>query len=271
MKTLICSLLALTAIAVSAQAPVPVRGALPAPKGAPMPVKHLTPADRARLQAAIYKRTGGKVKKPGVQRGKLVYVNAQKRAPQEWLVDNAKTFADHTRIEIQVAEGSFEFPNPKIIGEGSLFVIDDPKLPSLLHAPESRWVMVNVAPLAKGAGEKPAYFAARVQKELTRGFSLLAGTQTSNYPDSLLGCVTKPEDLDHFADCRLPVDILQRFAPYIAGYGVTPYTLVTYRKACEEGWAPAPTNDVQKTIWEKVHALPSEPIKIMPETKKVSE
>ena len=41
-----------------------------------------------------------------------------------------------------------------------------------------------------------------------------------------------------------------------------------YRKACEEGWAPAPTNDVQKAIWDKVHAMPTEPIKIKPETKK---
>ena len=25
----------------------------------------------------------------------------------------------------------------------------------------------------------------------------------------------------------------------------------TYRSACEHGWAPAPTNDVQKAIWEE--------------------
>ena len=41
-----------------------------------------------------------------------------------------------------------------------------------------------------------------------------------------------------------------------------------YRKACEEGWAPQPTNDVQKAIWDKVHAMPTEPLKIKPETKK---
>ena len=28
----------------------------------------------------------------------------------------------------------------------------------------------------------------------------------------------------------------------------------TYRSACEHGWAPAPTNDVQKAIWERVKA-----------------
>ena len=28
----------------------------------------------------------------------------------------------------------------------------------------------------------------------------------------------------------------------------------SYKVACEEGWAPAPTNDFQKAIWEKVKA-----------------
>ena len=227
--------------------------------------------DRAKLQAAIYKRTGGKLKVPGTQQGTIFYVNAQKKAPVDWLKQNADVFAANAKIDIQVKEGVFSFPAPKIEGNATLFVVDDESMPSILHAPEQRWCMVNVAPLAKGAGEKTAFFAARVQKELTRGFSLLAGSQDSNYPESLLGCITSPEGLDKHADCRLPVDIMARFTPYLAGYGVKPYVLSTYKKACEDGWAPAPTNDVQKVIWDKVHAMPTEPIKIKPETKKVKE
>ena len=44
--------------------------------------------------------------------------------------------------------------------------------------------------------------------------------------------------------------------------------VVSYQDACEMGVAPAPTNDVQKAIWDKVHAMPTEPIKIKPEEKK---
>lgn len=227
--------------------------------------------DRAKLQAALYKRTGGKIKMPGMQKGRIVYVNAQKRAPADWLRQNANVFAEHAKIAIDVEDGEFSFPSPKLHGEASLFVIDDEKMPSILHAPEQKWCVVNVAPLAKGAGEKKTFFAARVQKELTRGFSLLAGAQDSNYPESLMGCVTSADALDRFADCRLPVDVLGRFTPYIARYGITPYVLATYKKACEEGWAPAPTNDVQKAIWDKVHELPTEPIKIKPEAKKIKE
>ena len=224
--------------------------------------------DRAKLQAAIYKRTGGKLKVPGTQQGTITYVNAQKKAPADWLVQNADVFAKNAKVDIQVKEGAFAFPSPRIEGNATLFVIDDESMPSILHAPEQKWCMVNVAPLAKGAGEKKAFFAARVQKQLTRGFSLLAGAQDSNYPESLLGCITSPEGLDKHADCRLPVDIMARFAPYLAGYGVKPYVLSTYKKACEEGWAPAPTNDVQKAIWNNVRATPAKPMKIEFDPKK---
>ena len=44
--------------------------------------------------------------------------------------------------------------------------------------------------------------------------------------------------------------------------GVTPWKVTTYKRACEEGWAPAPTNEYQQAIWDKVHAVPTEPLKI---------
>ena len=39
-----------------------------------------------------------------------------------------------------------------------------------------------------------------------------------------------------------------------ADLGIPKITLKPYKIACEEGWAPAPTNDIQKAIWEKVKA-----------------
>ncbi len=69
----------------------------------------------------------------------------------------------------------------------------------------------------------------------------------------------------------LPQDVTMRQLKYLADMGGKPQSRTTYRKACEEGWAPAPTNDVQKAIWDKVHEMPTEPIKIKPETKKVKD
>ena len=218
--------------------------------------------DRAKVAENFNRRTGGLISYPGAKRGKIVFVNAQSKAPTDWLKDIAAFHARELKVDIEIEDGTFQFPNPKIEGNATLFIIDDVKMPTVLHAPEQRWTMINIAPLTEGNGSKPAFFAARVKKELTRGFCLLAGTQTSNYPESLLGCVTKPSDLDKFADWVLPVDIPERFIPYLAGFGIKPDVLVTYKQACQEGWAPAPTNSYQKTVWEKIHSIPDKPITI---------
>ena len=246
------------------------------------PPKNLKPGDgifdkdgkkltRAEVQEILYRRNGGKLKVPGIQKGSITYVNCDNAVKVDWLKKNADVFAKTARIEINVVDGEFDINSPKIVGNASLFVVSNKNLPSLLVAPEQKWVLVNVYRLKQGRGEKPAFFEARVHKELTRGFAMLCGATSSNYPQSLTGCVTNPDDLDKFPDCRLPVDVVGRFEEYLKGYGVIPYQLKTYRMAVKEGWAPAPTNDVQKAIWDKVHAMPTAPIKIKPETKKVRE
>lgn len=59
-----------------------------------------------------------------------------------------------------------------------------------------------------------------------------------------------------------PPDEYARTLDYLKRYGVEPYVETTYRHACQEGWAPTPTNDYQKAIWEKERKLPSNPLKI---------
>ena len=219
-------------------------------------VRKMTLAER------VEKFGGGYVTKPGSLQGSVVFVNCQRKADPKLFAEVISNVDEKAVYRITVEDGDFAFPKPKIRGSASLFVVDDANLPALLSAPEDRWAMVNVARLSEGVGAQEGFFKARVKKELTRGFCLLAGTQDSNYKNSLLGCKTKPEDLDRHVDCRLPVDIRQRFKPYLAGYGVTPAITVSYRQAVREGWAASPTNDVQKQVWNKVHELPKNPIKI---------
>lgn len=223
---------------------------------------------REEVHEILYRHNGGKLKIPGIQKGAVTYVNAQTAAPKDWLEQNAQSFAKYAKIDVNVVEGTFDLANPKIVGEATLFIVDDGRLPALLVAPEAKWAMVNVAPLKSGRGSQEAFFSARVKKELTRGFAMLCGATSSNYPNSITGCITSPEQLDKFADCVLPVDVLARFDDYLKGYGVVPYQLATYRKACQEGWAPAPKDDVQKKIWNEVHEMPTEPITIKPDAEK---
>ena len=40
----------------------------------------------------------------------------------------------------------------------------------------------------------------------------------------------------------------------MSGQGMQPFRRTTYRNAVREGWAPAPTNDAQRAIWDAVKA-----------------
>lgn len=210
-------------------------------------------------------RTGGLIARPGTRSGEIVYVNCQTAAEKAWLEESIAYFTDETRFTISLKDGSFDILKPAIQGNVSLFVVDDAALPSLLVAPENKWAMVNVAKLKT---DQVPFFKTRVLKELARGFAMLCGAASSDYPRSLTCGITKPEDLDDHVDARLPVDVIARFAPNLKPFGVTPALMVTYRKACTEGWAPAPTNDIQKAIWEKEHAIPKNPMKIEFDPKK---
>lgn len=213
-------------------------------------------------------RFGGKIMRPDTQKGEIVYVNCQKKAPRALIDDSVAYFTEVTKFSIRVADGEFDLQNPKIQGSATLFVVDDAKLPSLLAAPEDRWAVVNVSKLDEGG--KQAFFDARVKKELTRGFSLLCGAMNSGYDAAVVGPVTATTDLDQFMDAQLPADVIGRFERYMGPFGVTPAIYTTYRTACKEGWAPSPTNDVQKQVAELVRkekeetlTAPSKPRKIV--------
>ena len=223
---------------------------------------------KVNIQELIYKRTGGMLKIPNAQKGSIVFVNAQKAAPVGWIESIADTYAKRLRIEVVVKDGYFAFPSPAIQGDLSLFIIDDPAMPPVLFAPESRWAMVNVSGLRKGEGTKQEVFEMRCRKEFIRGFALLAGAQSSNYGGSLMLPVTDASDLDKLTDLSLPVDVPSRFPEYLEHIGIKPYQMTTYRQACKEGWAASPTNDVQKKIWDEVHEIPSKPMKIEFDPKK---
>ena len=219
-------------------------------------------ADAKKSAKSFEEATGGFLRKPGKKTKKIYFINAQKRA-SDALIESARAKLDNAlRVEIAMTTGTFDLSNPKVEGELSLYIVDDEKLPMSLLSPEARWGMVNVAPLAKGRGEKPQFFEARVRKEIARIGCLTYGGIGSDYKQNLLGFVKDAEALDNFATDDLPVDGIQRCERYLKDLGVRQWVRATYRQACQQGWAPAPTNEFQKAIWEKEHAIPDKPMKI---------
>ncbi len=216
-------------------------------------------AAKADRDERMIKVTGGRITKPGTQRGEITCVDCQKSAETAWLEESVAYFAKCSRFKVTLAEGAFDIQKPQVKGSLSIFVVDDANLPALLAAPDDRWALVNVARLRS---DKEPFFKARVQKELSRAFSILCGAFTSTFPQSLPGAITRAEDLDAYVDPSIPMDVISHFAKYAKAFGVTPAVVTTYRNACKQGWAPAPTNDVQKAIWDEMRQIPTKPIKI---------
>ena len=151
-------------------------------------------------------------------------------------------------------------------GTVGVALVESDTLPSLLAAPETGWAIVNVTVITAGADDQDA--AARLRKEVLRSFAFVAGGCYSPFGDFLMRDIIDPKNLDVVPQEEFSIAALQRFSQSLGKYKITPWYETTYLKACEEGWAPASTNEYQKAIWDKVHAIPKNPMKIEYDPKK---
>ena len=227
-----------------------------------------------RARTSEMRRHGGTIRKPGSAYGKVVFLNAQKKVGS----GEFKAALDEIEANVHpiwelkdVAEVSLPNPAADIKnhkGDVGVAIVDADSLPALLLAPEEGWAVVNVAALSKG-NPSADVLASRVRKELLRGFALAGGCAFMSRSQIVLrGDIRSPRDLDSIQEDSYGVEALMTLERMLPYYGVMPWKQATYKKACREGWAPAPTNEYQKAIWDKVHAMPTEPIKIKPEEKK---
>ena len=196
--------------------------------------------------------------------GKPVYiVNDQKR------VDPKDFFRPG-----QTIEGLFEFPievvAPKTDVSKAALVItisDNTMAPALLVAPEVPWAGVNVGALAAD-DPKPEKLVKRLQKEIWRAFMYACGAANSVMQPCVMRPIFSLRDLDAYPVAMPCPDSLPRVMSTAKALGVGETSACTYKQACVEGWAPAPTNDVQRAISEQVKAEkergPSNPIEIKP-------
>ena len=149
------------------------------------------------------------------------------------------------------------------------YYIDDPDAPRILCAPEESWAAVNVRALSVDSPQ-PDVLKKRVIKEAWRSLSIALGASDTMYRPCLLSPTHTLADLDANVSLVVSPEPFSKMMGNAEALGICRVRHTTYRKACYEGWAPPPTNEYQKAIWDMVHALPTEPMKIKPEAKKVS-
>ena len=256
----------LAAVAAFAVATADAEPKMPAP-GEKIKVHHMTPEMREKLK----QRLSTRIEKPGSRKGKVAFIDTRSK-PCEELRSLVAAYAELTRLNLVFETAAPGDPVALKTASGAdvaVVLTEDDATPAMLAAVEDGWAVVNTRRLGRSLATEEAkakFFEARCAKEAMRAFAAVSGGLSSQYPGNIMG-IRKIEDLD-LVEPHLPMDKVQAIIGYLESRGVTPTIIAHYRQACQQGWAPAPTNDVQKAIWDKVHAMPTEPIKIKPEEKK---
>ena len=213
-------------------------------------------------------RTGGYVIKPDAGNRAVVIANAQTRVPVVAFrrALGYMRFAAKINFDLRTLKTAEE-PYAKMVKETNaavlIVVVDKPESSSpILVSPDERWTVVNVAALAS---DKPGdtVLQTRFRAALTRAICYACGggsSKNKSVPTSpLTGGVA---DYDRLMAESLGPDQIAFMTDYLFELGSRQILRVTYDVACQQGWAPAPTNAIQKAVWEKVHKVPDKPMKI---------
>lgn len=132
--------------------------------------------------------------------------------------------------------------------------------------PTERLTVVNVTPLR--TDDRLAYNH-RMNAMLWRGFAFTAGGTAPFGFKCLMANVRTVKDIDALTAVSVCPPVVQNIVAHREqDFRFSLIRSGTYHEACLEGWAPAPTNDVQRKVWDRVHALPDKPLKIEYDPKK---
>jgi len=214
------------------------------------------PARHGMPEAAL-RKSGGIVEKKG--EGKVVVVNCQDLVAESLIAERATRLGRLMKCGFEVRKGVWSVTAGKPRDANfAIYVVNDQSMPMSLVAAEAGWGVVNTFGLDVGD---------RFSKQLTRVFALTVGAMSSRNVHSPMRPVTRVEQLDGVKSDDIMIDMIDALRINMKAHGMTQARIASYLKACQEGWAPAPTNEYQKAIWKKVHEMPTEPIKIKYEKK----
>ena len=202
-------------------------------------------------------KTGGILPTPATGPA-ILFLNTQKRIPAQALHAIPDQIQKTLRLPCRTSDKPSSEPVADAVSAvadtnnaAAVVIGDAAGYPALLIAPESRWALVNVAAL--GGPDVPAdKLAERVQKETWRAFGYLMGAANTSFEHCLLKSVFTPADLDALKAHGLSPEPFTKIMAHAQKLGMKPSRSTTYRKAVEEGWAPAPTNDFQRAIWQEL-------------------
>lgn len=222
--------------------------------------------------ARFTKPSGGLVER--VAPGKAIrVVDAQGTFPHEVVEAAARGVRLRSLLPFAVETGrasanetAWQTASSAAVDAGAaVLVVDDASLPLVVASPDARWAIVNVASL-RGM---PEHAEVRLEKLLWNAVARALGTGASG-DGGVIAPFSGVTGLDALPDVPGPASHNALMdAARVQGIGLI--RLATYRTACEEGWAPVPTNDVQRAIWEHVRSEkergPANALRIVPKVR----
>lgn len=222
-----------------------------AESAAPQPAKKHTPEER---RAAILARTGGPIARPAKEPG-ICFLNLQKKVPADGMRYAISGICGVFQMSAYVREGKAgDEKNLKaLVGRhvAVIAVVDEPGAPKLLVSPDESWAKINVAALET---DKPNEYTLklRLNKEMWRACAFVCGGCYTESPACLLKPARNLQELDAIKGTTIGPDSFLRIHSYLVDAKCAPAGMTTYRNAVMEGWAPAPTNDIQRAVWDAV-------------------
>lgn len=123
--------------------------------------------------------------------------------------------------------------------------------PSMAVFPEDQVVVINATKLAVGADN--ALFEERLTKQIWRGVAFALGGYASEHPCALK-VVSSLTDLDKECLNMTCPPVNFKVMATARKLNVAPIAPLPYGLAVKRGQAPAPTNDIQRAVWDKVKA-----------------
>ena len=214
-----------------------------------------TEEERVARREKMMKATGGIL--DIAPQGKVVILNAQDKVAKEKVRAQVEELARELRMNVEYVDakewGMYQVPAGAV---GAVVIAEKADLPMSVVAAEKTWGLLNVSPLiVEGDAEATTR---RFCREFSRVVCFAFGQSNSQYRGAPLSTVTKPEDLDTIVNESMTFESVTMVMRTLMNLGLTQSRKTSYKKACQEGWAPAPTNTYQKAIWERIKAEQSE-------------
>ena len=220
-----------------------------------------------RREEVMTKKYGGFVKKPGTGEGHILFVNANSKISTKSLDNAAKKISEELRVQykihnvdqVSLNQGASILKNQK--ATAGVFLVSDESLPMLVTVPDQRYAFINTSLISNLSENK-------IQTCIARALCLICGAGNRASTGHLLSPISDEKDFDKIQLKHIPGDVLLTVQGFLRDSGIKTFQVRTYRQACAEGWAPQPSNEWQKAIWDKVHATPKNPMKIEFDPKK---